>query len=227
MKNRYNYLFLLILFMIQPGYGQQKQSLSAGGKTVPAVSLFVSCDYFSPGFEEVDAIFRTIERNYLLPSGRDFKDYYNVLAGIRFAPVAQQSVQIEFGGSVFKSKSSGLLGENQSASFIQMSYVGGTYLFGVPAGPISCFLGGGLGYVWLNAQRSYAIQPGIARINAGLTQLHGLGGVEYLDPTGVTFSVDAGYSFATTLFPTRGDANFTIKGITGGIKIGVPLIKIL
>jgi hypothetical protein len=228
MKNRYIYLFLLFLFMIQPSYGQQKQGLSAGGQAIPAVSLFVSGDYFSPGFEEVNAVFRTIEKNYLLPSGRDFKDYYNVLVGIRFTPVPQQSVQIEFGGSIFRSRSNGLLGEDRSASSIQMSYVGGTYLLNFPLAvvPVSFFVGGGLGYVWLNAQRSYSIQPGIARVNAGLTQLHGLGGVEYINPTGVTLAIDAGYSFATTLFPRRADVNFTIKGITGGIKIGVPLIRI-
>lgn len=227
MKNSCNYLLLLFLFMIQPGYGQQKQSLSTGGKTIPAVSLFVSCDYFSPEFDGVDAVFRTIEKNYVLPSGRDFKDYYNVLAGIRFAPVSQQSVQIEFGGSMFKSKSNGLLGENRSASFLQMRYAGGTYLVSIPVGPISSFLGAGLGYVWLDAQRSYEVQPGVAQIKAGLTQLHGLLGIEYVDPSGVTLAIDGGYSFATTLFPRRADLDFTIKGITGGIKIGVPLIKIL
>jgi len=226
MKNLYGYLFLLFLFMIQPVYSQQMQTVPSSRKTLPSISLFVSGDYFSPGFGEIDAVFQTIEKNYLLPPGRNFKNYYNILAGVRFSPVPQQSVQIEFGGSVFRSRSNGLLGENRSSSFIKWGYIGGTYLFNIPVGRINCFVGGGLGYVWLEAQRSYATQPGVAQINAGLTQFHGLVGIEYIDPSGVTFAVDGGYSYAITLFPQRSDIDFTIKGITGGIKIGVPLIKV-
>ncbi len=227
MKNPFKYLILLFLLLVPAGYGQQKQSTQPGGKTIPDVSLVVGGDFFSPGLGDVDAVFQTIERNYVLPNGKNFKDYYTLFAGIRFAPVPQQSVQIEFGGSSFRSQSDGLLGENRATSFVQMYYAGGTYLLSIPVGPVSCFLGGGLGYVWLNAQRSYATQPGVAWISAGLPQLHGLIGVEYVDPTGVTFAVDGGYSYATTLFPRRSDANFTIKGITGGIKIGVPIVKVL
>ena len=225
MRNLY-FLFFLLLLAVQMSQAQQKQALP-NAKTIPAVSLFASCDYFSPGFGDVDAAFRTIEKNYVLPSGSNFKDYYNVLAGIRFTPVPQQSVQLELGGSAFRSATSGSLGGNRTASFIQMGYLGATYLVNLPVGPVNCFIGAGLGWVWLSAQRSYSTQSGIARLNAGLTQAHGLGGIEYVDPTGVTFAVDAGYSFATTLFPKRADLNFTLKGITGGIKIGVPLVKVL
>jgi len=172
-------LFILVpIILIQPGYGQEKPAASEYKGGIPAVSLFISADYFSPKFTDVNAVFNTIERNYSLPAGKDFKDYYNVLVGIRFAPVMQQSIQVEFGGSVIRSRSSGLLGADRSSDFLQMYYTGGTYLFSAPVGPINFFLGAGLGYDWLRAQRSYSVQPGVARVNAGLTQLHGLGGFE-------------------------------------------------
>ncbi len=226
MKNLYLLFFFPFLLVAQTGYAQQKQGLPDDNKrAIPAVSFFLAGDYFSPKFEQLDAVFQTIEKNYSLPAGTNFKDYYSLLAGIRFAPANQQSIQVEFGGSLFKSNAIGLPGQNHSASFIQMYYTGASYLLSFPVGAINLFLGGGAGYIWLDAQRSYTVQPGVARIDAGLTQFHGLGGIEFIDRSGVSLALDGGYSYATTLFPQRGDVDFTIKGVTGEIKIGVPLIK--
>ncbi|HUI30998.1 MAG TPA: hypothetical protein VLX91_12360 [Candidatus Acidoferrales bacterium] len=225
MKNPSKYFFLFILFIIQNGYGQQKQTLPVVGKSIPTVSFFVAADYFAPKFEDVDAVFRTIERNYALPAGSDFKDYYSVLAGIRFAPVPQHSIQLEFGGSLFRSSPSGSLGEGRSASFIHMYYAGGTYLYSFPVGAVDILLGCGLGYVGLNAERTYQGQSGVAQVNAGLTQAHAQVEVEYIDASGFSVALDGGYSFATTLFPQRAEIDFTIKGIYAGVKIGIPLIK--
>jgi hypothetical protein len=224
MKNLYCSLIVFLFFTVQTGNAQQKPGRDSKGG-IPTLSFFLAGDYFSPKLTDVDAIFQTIEKNYSLPAGTDFKNYYSVLTGFRFAPVQQQSVQIEFGGSLSRSEPIGVLGDNRSASFMQLYYTGATYLFNPPVGPINIFVGGGLGYVWLNAQRSYAEQPGVARINAGLTQLHGIGGVEYVHPTGVTFSLEGGYSYAITLFPQRSDIDYTIKGFTAGIKLGVPIVK--
>ena len=219
MKNLRWSFCLLFLFTIQAGYAQQKQG-------IPAVSFFVAGDYFSPKFTNVDAVFQTIERNYSLPAGTNFKDYYDVLTGIRFAPVPQHSVQLEFGGSFFRSSSTGSVGDNRSASYIQMYYSGGTYSYNIPVNSMNFFIGGGLGYIWLSAQRSYAVQPGVAEAKAGLTQLHGLVGAEYVTPSDVSIGLEVGYSYATTLFPQRSDVDFSINGVTAGLKLGVPIVKV-
>ncbi|MCL4510259.1 MAG: hypothetical protein M1470_04240 [Bacteroidetes bacterium] len=210
-------LFMLLLCPPQIAHAQRR--------VIPAVSVFVSGDYFAPKFDDVDAVYNTIEKNYFLPSGKDFKDYYSVMGGVRFSPVEQQWIQAELGASLFKSQVGNSIRQTQSINFLQMYYAGGTYAVNLLVGRVSFFIGAGLGYVWLNTQRTYSGQLGIAQVSGNLFQLHGTGGIEFFHPTGVSFALEGGYSYATTPFPKRADLDFTLKGVTGGIKISVPLIN--
>ena len=87
---------LLVVIVIIPQvslWGQQKSTaLSSQNSVVPTVSVFVAGNYFGPKFTGVDAVYNTIESNYSLPSGTDFKNYYFVLAGVRFSPTNGQAL---------------------------------------------------------------------------------------------------------------------------------------
>ncbi|MGO9481871.1 MAG: hypothetical protein ACLP05_08840, partial [Candidatus Kryptoniota bacterium] len=179
--------FLFLLCLPQIVQAQQKEMSQ---KPVPSVSFFLSGDYYSPNFRDVNAVYNTIEKNYYLPAGGDFKDYYSVMGGIKFALPEEQALQAEFSASLYKSELGNSIGQIQSRNFLQIYYLGGTYLYNIPAGRVvSFFLGAGLGNVWLNTQRSYTGQVGIAQVNGDLLQVHGTGGVEFLTPSGVTLSL--------------------------------------
>lgn len=218
-------LFFLFVLLLCPPQLTQAQQKEMPQRSIPSYSFFISGDYFSPKFTDVNAVYKTIEKNYFLPAGSDFKNYYSLMGGIKFSPVEQQSIQAELGASLYKSQLGNSIGQAQSRNFLQMYYAGGTYLINIPVKRISFFVGPGLGYVWLNTQRTYSDQVGVVHVNGGLFQLHGTGGVEFFHPSGVSFSLEGGYSYATTPFPERSDLDFTIQGFMAGIKVTVPLVK--
>ena len=188
--------------------GQQKQTPVIQPKVgASPVSIFVSASYFGPKFTDINAVYQVIERNLSLPAGNDFKSSYSVLTGIRFTPGNGQSVQGEFGGSVLKSA------KENSTNFLQLYYAGGSYIISVPMPMVSIYGGGGLGYIWLNTQRTYGTRLGVVTVNGQLVQIHGILGIEFFDPSGVSFALEGRYSNATTVSPTRADLDFTIKGM--------------
>ncbi len=210
-------ILLLILFLSQRCQAQEQRS---------NISLIIGGYYFNPNLDEINEVYRTIEHNYSLPGGNDFKNYYTIIAGISFKPVPQQSIQLEVGGSVYRTSPSGSQGENRCANFLSMYYIGGTYLIHIPIGRVEGFIGGGPGYVWLNSERTYTVESGTASVNGQLAQLHGVCGIEFLLPRGVSLSLEAGYSYATTLFPERSDLDLTLKSPTYGVMLNIPLFKI-
>ncbi len=223
MKTPISVLILLVVAsLIIPQslvWGQQKSiTLSPQNFVVPTVSIFVAGNYFGPKFTGVNAVYNTIESNFSLPSGTDFKDYYFVLAGLRFSPTNRQAIQAEFGGSVLKSP-----GDN-STSFLQEYYGGGSYILSLPISMVSIYGGAGLGYIWLNTQRTYTTNPGVAQVNAQLAQVHGLFGIQFFAQSGVSFALEGRYNYATTISPLRADLDFTLKGFAGGIQVGIPII---
>ena len=144
-------LALLSMCAPKPGFGQQH---APSARMIPAVSVFISGDYFAPDFQNVDAVYSSIQKNYNLPSGRAFKDYYTIMGGIIISPVEQQSVQLEAGGSLYKSQLGNSLGQTGSINFLQMYYFGGTYSVNFPIKPVSLFIGAGPGYICLNTERT-------------------------------------------------------------------------
>ena len=201
--------------------GQQKPNVVLPQKsavTVPTLSLFIAGNYFGPKLTDVNNVYQTIEKNYLLPAGSDFKNYYFLLTGLRFNPSASQGIQGEFGLTASRSP------QDQSTNFLQMYYAGGSYLLSLPLPMVSVYVGGGAGYYWLSTQRTYTSRIGVARVNAQLAQLHGIAGIEFFDPSGVSFALEGRYNYALTTVPRREDLNVTLKGIAVGIQIGVPII---
>jgi hypothetical protein len=168
---------------------------------------------------------QSIEHNYSLSMGNEFKNYYSVIAGIRFNPVPQQSVQLEVGGSVSRTSPSGPQGGNSCASFLSMYYIGGTHLIHIPIGRVKGFIVGGPGYVWLNSERTYYVESGTATVNGQLAQLHGVCGLEFLLPRGASVALEAEYFYATTLFPERSDLDFTLKSPSLGVMLNIPFLK--
>ena len=214
-------LILLASLLIPPslGWGQQKQNLAVQQKSsIPALSIFVAGSYFGQKFSDVNAIYNSIERNFSLPSGSDFRNYYSVLVGLRISPSSFHSVQGEFGGDVLKSV------KDNSINYLQMYYAGGSYILRLPISTASIYGGGGLGYIWLNTQRTYSTRIGVAQVNAQLPQLHALFGLEFFNQAGVSFSLEGRYTYASTVRPQRADLNFTMKGMSAGIQIGIPII---
>ena len=223
MKSPISVLILLVVAsLIIPQslvWGQQKSiALSPQKSVVPLVSVFVAGNYFGPKFTGVNAVYNTIESNFSLPSGTDFKNYYFVMAGVRINPTSGQAFQGEFGGSILKSP------KDNSTNFLQEYYGGGSYIRSLPISMVSIYGGGGLGYIWLNTQRTYTTRPGVAQVNAQLAQLHGLLGLQFFAQSGVSFSLEGRYNYATTVSPLRADLDFTMKGFAGGIQIGIPII---
>ena len=80
-------------------WGQQKSiALSPQKSVVPTVSVFVAGNYFGPKFTGVNAVYNTIESNFSLPSGTDFKNYYFVMAGVGISPTNGQALQANLEG---------------------------------------------------------------------------------------------------------------------------------
>jgi len=219
-------LLLVVSLLVSPTllWGQQKQSVPLQPKTaspattVPSLSLFVAGNYFGPKLTDVNTVYQTIEKNFSLPAGNDFKNYYFLLTGLRFSPSAAQAIQGEFGITASRTP------KDNSTNFLQIYYGGGSYIISLPLPMVSIYAGGGAGYYWLNTQRTYTTRIGVARVNAQLAQLHGILGIEFFDPSGVSFSLEGRYNYAITTVPKRADLNFTMKGIAAGIQIGVPII---
>lgn len=212
------FLILVLLFPSSDMLGQQKQIPVVQPKAGPSpLTVFVSGSYFGPKFTDVNAVYQVIEHNLSLPAGNDFKSYYFVLTGVRFTPGNGQSIQGEFGGTVMKSA------KDSSTNFLQLYYAGGSYILSFPMPMVSIYGGGGAGYIWLNSQRTYNTRLGVATVNGQLVQLHGIVGIEFFDPSGVSFAIEGRYTTAMTVAPIRADLNFTIKGIDVGARIGVPI----
>jgi hypothetical protein len=212
-------LLASMLIPLSSGWGQQKQNLLVQQKnSSPVLSIFVAGSYFGQNFSDVNAVYNTIEHNFSLPTGSNFKNTYSVLAGVRISPSNTQAVQGEFGGDIFKSTKA------NSVNYLQMYYTGGSYLLRLPIQMAAIYGGGGLGYVWLNTQRTYSSTLGVAQVNAQLAQIHALFGLEFFDQSGVSFSLEGRYNYASTIRPERADLNFTMKGMSGGIQIGIPII---
>ena len=215
-------VLLLVLFLFVPALFaqvQQKQTPIIQPKPGDApVTVFIAGDYFGQKFADVNTIYQSIEKNYSLPAGSDFKNYYFVMAGVRYTPTIGQSIQGEFGGSVWKAA------KGNSTNFMQLYYSGGSYILRIPMQMLSIYGGGGLGYLWLNTQRTYIALPGVAQVNAQLAQLHGMIGIEFFTSSGVSLALEGRYIYAATVSPTRADLDFTMKGITGGIQIGIPIV---
>ncbi len=218
----FSVLFLSLCFLPQILPAQQKETPP---RVIPAVSFFISGNYFAPKLDDINAVYTTIEKNYFLPAGKDFKSYYSVAGGIKFSPVEQQTIRAEFGASMYKSPLGTSSSKTQSTSFLQMYYAGGTYLINFPFNRLSFFVGPGLGYLRINTQRTYTDQVGVVHVNAGLFQLHGTVGAEFFHSSGISFSLEGGYFYATTPSPQRSDLDFTLRGITGGVKVSVPLVN--
>jgi hypothetical protein len=189
---------------------------------IPELSIFIAADYYGPKLNEINDEYRAIEKIYSLPAGNDFKNYYFALVGVRFTPENSQgqSVQGEFGGSILKS------GKDNSTNFLRLYYTGASYILSIPVSAVSVYGGCGLGYFWLNTQRTYSSNLGVATVNAQLAELHGIFGIEYFQPSGVSFAFEGRYNYAATIAPQRADLDFTLKGMTAGIRVGIPLLMI-
>lgn len=224
-KTALSCLFVSVVILL-PQFSRA-QDKEAPRRMIPAVSFFISGDYFSPNFGDVDAAYGTLGQVYTLPEGKDFKDYYTVTGGIKISPVEQQTVRLELGASLYKSQLGNAPYTAQSINFLQMYYGGATYLVNIPTGRASFFLGAGPGYVRLNTQRTYNDRPGVVRVNANLFQLHATGGVDFYQSNGVAFGLEVGYAYATTPYTRSANLDFTLKGVTAGISITVPLINAL
>lgn len=224
-KNNVAVLSLLVASVLCLSQTGRAQQTAAPARMIPAVSVFVSGDYFSPNFRDLNSVYGAIEKNYYLPAGSDFKDYYSIEGGLEISPVEQQSIRLELGLSLFRSQLGNSLKQTKSINFLQMYYLGGTYLVNFPVSPFSFFIGAGPGYLWLNTERTYSGQPGTVIVGADLFQVHGTGGIEYFHPTGVSVALEGGYTYATTPFPQRADLDFTLQGFTAGLEVAVPLVN--
>lgn len=208
-----------LFILAAPVYGQVRQQRPAGQArpTMPTLALIVGGNYFNPPYTNVDDVYSTIEHNYALPAGSAFKSFYNVLVAVRLSPVDGQSVQAEGSGTVLK------MVKDNTTNYLQLYYLGGSYLIHFVTPVVAPYIGAGAGYEWLNTERAYATRIGVARVNSQLAQIHGIIGVEYFTAQGVSVGLEAQYAYATSVAPRRADLDFTLKGITGGLRIGVPL----
>ncbi len=206
-------------------FAQEERAVKKPRRLVPLLSFFVSGNYFAPSYSDLDAVYQKIERAYRLPTGGDFKNYYSVSAGIRYAPVSLQFIEIEGSGSFYKSQPSVEGQSNPPTNFIRLYSATATYLVRFPISKISILAGGGAGMSWLRSERSYPSKA-IARVNGELMELHGLVGFEYFHPSGASFGAKVGYSYSTTMHPKNADCDFTLKGLTIKIGANVPLIRI-
>jgi hypothetical protein len=219
MKNCSVHLYFLLMLLVSLPRLSEGQEKVHSPNPAPTIFFFVSGGYYSPRFDDLNAVYRTIERNYFLPAGSDFRNYYSLMAGILFKIAELHSMQAEIGTSLLKSHSS------VSTNYLRMYYAGGTYLVNIPVSSlISLYVGPGADYIWLNSQRTYSNQIGVVEVNGDLIQLHGTVGVEFFLAEGLSIALEGGYSYATTLSPDREDLNFTLKSPTGGIKLAIPIV---
>ena len=213
------YVFAALLLSPLSGLGQQKQSLVIQQKFAPPVlSIGVGGSYVGQKLSDLNTVYGDLEKSLSLPSGKDFTNPYDILLWLRLAPSTTQAFQAEYGGSVLKSSAA------KSTNFLQTYYGGGSYILSLPLSTASIYVGGGAGYLWLNSQRTYSTRVGVAQENAQLAQLHALFGLQFFNQTGVSLSLEGRYNYASTVRPTRSDLNFTMKGIAGGIQLGIPII---
>jgi len=228
MKRSRTSLFCLFVsaLVLLPQFCRAQEKETAR-RVIPAVSFYVSGDYFSPNFKDVNAVYGTLGQVYSLPDGKDFKDYYTLNGGLKISPVEQQTIRLEASVSLYKSQLGTPIYNTKSINFLQMYYGGATYLVNFPFGRTAFFIGAGPGYVRLNTQRTYSDRAGVVRVNGNLFQLHATGGVDFYQSSGVAFGLEIGYAYATTPYTRSADLDFTLKGVTGGISITVPLVNSL
>ena len=208
--------FIPLLFFI-PSItpAQQKQEIKPKSSN-QNLSLFISVNYFGPELTDINAVYKTIE-NYILPSGNDFKNIFTIVAGMEYTFFMRQSVQGELGIGLMKTN------KGKSTNYFQLFSVGGTYIYSVPLiGMFSGYGGAGVGHMWIYTQRDYTSNIGIAHVNAKLAEVHVLLGLEYVIPNGVSFAMEGRYLFSTSLYPERSNLDFSVNGIIGGIRIGIP-----
>jgi hypothetical protein len=213
-------IFIVPLFLCSSSFsqGQLQNSPAALPKLQKSgVSLFVQGNYFGPKFSDINSVYRSIEQYYQLPAGKDFKGIYDVLVGVRYDILPSQAAQGEFGFSILKAK------HGSTSNYHQLFSAGGSYIVKTDLKMISVYGGGGVSYLWLNTERSYQTQLGIAEVNGQMVQLHALLGVEFLVPSGISFAVEGRYLYAITVTPERSDLDINLKGIAAGIRMGIPL----
>lgn len=214
-------LFLLLLFLCIPGFAQGQQKSDPAARPKPqtsSLSAFVQGNYFGPKLSDVNSVYSSIEQYYQLPAGHDFKGIYDVLVGVRYDLVPTQAVQGEFGFSILKAK------HDSTSNYHQLFSAGGSYILKMGLDMVSIYGGGGVSYLWLNTERSYQTRLGIAHVNGQMVQLHALLGVEFLNPLGVSFALEGRYLYALTVSPKRSDLDFNLKGVTAGIRLGIPIL---
>ncbi|MCX7985214.1 MAG: hypothetical protein N3A63_09970 [Bacteroidetes bacterium] len=195
-------------------------------RRIPLLSAFVSGSYFAPKLSDVDGVYEKIEHAYNLPQGGAFKTYYTVSAGLRVAPVSLQLIELEVVGTLFKARPSIEGNSSPPTNFIRTYALRGSYVVNVPLQPyIFIQVGAGAGALWLRTERTYPARV-IAHVNGELLELHTFLGAElfYLNGTSVMFRV--GYSYATTVYPTHTECDFTMKGATVNIGFHIPLVRI-
>lgn len=210
----------VLVLLYTPGLAQAQQPINPAAiprAQKPAVSLFIQANYFGPKFSDINAVYRSIEQYYQLPGGRDFKGIYDILTGVHYDLVPGQSVQGEFGFSILKSN------HGSTSNFHRLFSAGGSYIANTDFRMVSFYGGGGASYLWLNTERSYQTQLGIARVKGQMVQLHALLGVEFSIPAGITLGLEGRYVYALTVSPQRSDLDFDLKGIIGGIRMGIPV----
>ena len=223
MKTPITVLILLVVASLiisqSLAWGQQKPiTLSPQKYTVPIVSIFVAGNYFGPKLTGINAVYNTLESNFCASPGDRFQE-------LLFCPgrrADQSHKRASDPGRIWREYSE--VPESNSTNFLQEYYAGGSYILSLPISSVSIYAGGGLGCVWLNTQRTYTTNLGVAQINAQLAQLHGLCGIQFLEQSGVSFSLEGRYNYATTISPLRSDLDFTLKGFAGGIQVGIPII---
>jgi hypothetical protein len=209
-------LISLLFFIPSIAPAQKKQEIKPKSSN-QNFSLFISANYFGPALTDINAVYKTIEKNYLLHSGNDFNNIFTIVAGMEYTFSMRQSVQGEFGFGLMKTN------KGASTNYLQLYSVGSTYMYSVPIiGMVSINGGFGVGHMWINTQRDYKSNAGKAYVNAKLAEVHVLLDIEYVNPNGVSFAVEGRYLFSTSLYPERSNLDFSANGIIGGIRVGIP-----
>ena len=210
---------IVMLCVVSRQVLQARQGTVERGGRSANVSIFVNGGYSGLDLSKVNDVYTTLAKNYNLPRGNDFKPYYSLLSGVRLAMDDVGALQGEVGGTLLKQN------QNGSTNFLQMYYVGGSALLGESLDMLSVYGGGGIGYWWLNTQRTYDSRIGVARVNTQLGQIHGVVGISAGGMSGSTVGLEARYSFGTTLLPTRSDLDFNVKGISVALQFSAPILK--
>lgn len=206
-------------------FAQEEQDAAKPKRKVPLLSFYVSGNYFAPAFNDLNAVYKKIEQVHALPAGGDFKNFYTVSAGIRFAPLSLHYLEVEASGSIWKAQPE-VEGQHTSpTNYLQLSSLGASYVFSLPFPSFIVSCGGGGGYLWLHSQRSYPSKA-IVRVRSNLVEFHGILGIEFFHSSGMSAGVRFGYSYATTMYPVNADVDLTLKGATVKVYTHIPLIRI-